>query len=492
MQRTIGFYILLLCSLIPVAAAIRLDHGLLGDDPLITLTYAKNIAAGNGFIFNHGVPVLGTTTPLFALFVAAFMALLPGVAGTAIAVWTTALCWIGTIWSFYFFREAFGISTATSVWIGAVIAANGWVGHLGMEAYPFALLSVATAGAVYGRRFLLAGLLGGLLFLTRGEGILFFGLVALAGWWSHSRRKPENPASLFSSPPVAMALGFLIPLGLWSAYATLTFGNIFPNTLAAKIAQVESGLWPAFQTRLVADWIPHWALGPSLGSPLLNIFYVLVAAGLVRAATRCPRLLVFPAWALVYISGYMLLGVPGYPWYRLPIEFVLLVCVALGLEALTELAGARHEVAWRRRVAWVPGLAIVAAISLTSIDAIRHPPVHEKDRAYRELAHWFAENGRPGERVAYHEIGYLGYYTDLGIVDLVGLVTPEITPRVAVRDFVSGFWEMEPDYLVSLENSAFILPILRNPEFGRGYRKVAEFDGFDGLGLTVFMRKPDS
>ena len=82
----------------------------------------------------------------------------------------------------------------------------------------------------------------------------------------------------------------------------------------------------------------------------------------------------------------------------------------------------------------------------------------------------------------------LGYYTDLGIVDLVGLVTPEITPRVAMRDFTSGFWELRPEYLVALEQSKFILPIVDDPAFAQGYRRVAELEGFDGLGLTVFRR----
>ena len=490
MRRRVAVYILLFCSLVPIVAALRVDHRLIGDDPLITLTYAKNIAAGHGFVFNHGDPVLGTTTPLFALVVGGLMALFPGVPGTAIAVWTTAVCWLGLIWSFYFFRDAFGIPVSTAVWIGAAIAASGWVPHLGMEAYPFALLLVATLGMAYGRRPLLAGILGGLLFLTRGEGILFVSLAALAGWWVRARKDRERSSSLLRSTPFLMALGFLIPLGLWALYAMPTFGNIFPNTLAAKIAQVDSGLWPAFQTRLIGDWVPGWKIGPSLGFPLLNLFFVLVAGGLVRLARTYPRLRVLPVWAVVYGSGYALLGVPGYPWYRLPIEFVLIVLLASGLEGLASLFGSAHAQPWRRVVAHVPGVVVIGLLFGSTLDAIRTPPVHEKDRAYFKMAAWFDENGSAGERIAYMEVGYLGYYTDLGIVDLVGLVTPDLTHRVAARDFTSGFWEAEPEYLVSLEGSRFILPILNNPDFAPRYERVAELDGFEGLGLSVFRRHP--
>ena len=488
-MRRIAVTILLFCSLVPIVAALRVDHRLLGDDPLITLTYAKNIAAGNGFVFNQGDPVLGTTTPLFALVVGGLMAV-SSVSGTAIAVWVTALCWLGLIWSFYFFRDAFGIPASMATWIGAAIAVGGWVPHLGMEAYPFALLLVATLGTAYGGRPLVAGTLGGLLFLTRGEGILFFGLALLAGWWVWARSDRKRSVSLLRSPPFLMLLGFLIPLGLWSLYAMPVFGNIFPNTLAAKIAQVDSGLWPAFQTRLIGDWVPGWTIGPSLGFALLNLFFVFAAAGLVRVVRSYPRLLVLPVWALAYGSGYALLGVPGYPWYRLPIEFVLLVLVATGLEGLASICGSAHAQMWRRLVAHVPGAVMIGLLFSSTLDMIRTPRAREKDHAYFKMAAWFNDNGSTGERIAYMEIGYLGYYTDLGIVDLVGLVTPDITYRVAARDFTSGFWELEPEYLVSLEGSQFILPILNNPEFAPQYERVVELDGFEDLGLSVFRRHP--
>src|SRR5579862_941966 len=40
------------------------------EDFYITLRYARNIASGRGFVFNPGEQVLGTTTPLYTLFLA--------------------------------------------------------------------------------------------------------------------------------------------------------------------------------------------------------------------------------------------------------------------------------------------------------------------------------------------------------------------------------------------------------------------------------------
>ena len=48
----------------------RMSTNLTLEDALITYRYAQNLGAGNGFVFNIGQPVLGTTTPLLTLYLA--------------------------------------------------------------------------------------------------------------------------------------------------------------------------------------------------------------------------------------------------------------------------------------------------------------------------------------------------------------------------------------------------------------------------------------
>ena len=47
--------------------------GYTADDALIIFRYAENLAAGNGFVYNPGEHVLGTTTPLYTLLLAALL-----------------------------------------------------------------------------------------------------------------------------------------------------------------------------------------------------------------------------------------------------------------------------------------------------------------------------------------------------------------------------------------------------------------------------------
>ena len=54
--------------LIVIALSARLIPGpRIIDDSYITYRYSRNILAGNGFVFNPGERVLGTTTPLYTL-----------------------------------------------------------------------------------------------------------------------------------------------------------------------------------------------------------------------------------------------------------------------------------------------------------------------------------------------------------------------------------------------------------------------------------------
>src|SRR3954464_1309483 len=48
------------------------------DDAFITFRYSRNIVEGQGFVYNPGSRVLGTTTPLFTVLMAAVSAILGG------------------------------------------------------------------------------------------------------------------------------------------------------------------------------------------------------------------------------------------------------------------------------------------------------------------------------------------------------------------------------------------------------------------------------
>src|SRR6185369_16193760 len=228
---------LLLALLLTASLAWPLRH-YVTDDTYIHLRYAQQLARGEGFVFNTGERVYGTTSPLWVLVLAEAMAL--GVDGLlaskllgAVATLAALLLWWALV------RR-----TLDSRWLRAC-ATVAWAGHAwmlrwslsGMET-PLAVCLVLagcvafTASRPWGARAGVASLLWALAGLARPECALLLPLWALLLLLDHGW-----PAG------IAVAARTLWPgtlvLGGWLAFAWGWFGRIWPNTLAAKAAGGE-------------------------------------------------------------------------------------------------------------------------------------------------------------------------------------------------------------------------------------------------------------
>ncbi|HEY0605940.1 MAG TPA: hypothetical protein VGD58_23655 [Herpetosiphonaceae bacterium] len=480
---------LALASLFPLYVAAQ--HTLfLNDDSYITLTYAKNLVAGNGFVFNHPPHTLGTTSPLFTLAVAALGIVFSHQAISTIAVYLTALCWLGIVWVFFGYRSAWALSDWQAGLIGLVVIGSGWISFLGMEAYIFTFLLVLSISLFLHGDRLAAGFTLGLLFLTRGEGILVFCLIlmlaAIQGWTANR----ESGLS-WIRPALVLGVGFAVPVMIWAVYAQNTFGSILPNTLAAKQAQGQNGMGHPFLARLVQEWLPTWGTRFRLPSlPLINAWWLLIVAGVISAGLRRRAWLIFLGWVLLYVLGYAILGVSAYWWYQLPILFVLNLFFALGVIACVELI---VRLVRRPPLATALSALLVGAVLLNlGLPTVRNALTYEGDprgKSYIELSQWIREHTARTDSVAFIEIGYLGYFTDNRIIDLAGLTLPNIVPHIAQGDFAWGFWHYAPDYYVHSVDFDWALADIRNdPRFAESYQPVATLHGPTEHEFVVYKR----
>jgi len=201
-------------------------------------------------------------------------------------------------------------------------------------------------------------------------------------------------------------------------------------------------------------------------------------------------MVVFPVWGVAYAAGYSLLGVPGYTWYRLPILFVLSLVAGLGLEAVVRTALSGRKVGgFSVTVAGVLTVALMVSAGWRTVASLRALPQDRQIPPYMTMARWLNADAKPGQSVAFFEVGALGYYTDLAVVDLVGLVTPSMIPHVLNQDFSSGFWGIMPDYLIELEGSEFTRAIVENPAFSGNYSPAVRIDGSGGRPLTIYRSR---
>lgn len=480
---------LLLLSVVPLAVAHRYPP-YLNDDAFITLTYAKNLAAGNGFVFNHPPAVLGTTTPLFAITVAGLALLLPFAMMPAIAVYLSALCWLGIFWVFFFFRKEWQLEYWQVCVLALLIVGSGLIFSLGMEAYPFFFLLVLTISLFLRNRYLLAGLAAGFLFLIRGEGSLIMPVLLVAmgiQHWVAARSLDETLVRRAAK----LVVGFAAPLLLWAIYAQWTFGAILPNTLATKQAYIQHGFGSTFLKRLAEEWIPNWGTAFAIESmPVLNFWFILAATGLISVLLRKRVWLVLVSWTALFVIGYSILNVSAASWYQAPLLLTMNVLFALGIIWVVETV---VNVIKPRALALGISVLLIAVVTFLLFE----PRVNTFDsfqgdsrgESYTMLSQWFREHTDPSDSIAYIEIGYLGYYTDNQIIDLAGLVIPEVVPHVAQGDFTWGFWEYEPDYYVHLANFDWALAEIRaDPRFDQLYRPVVTSPGLGDSDITIFAR----
>ncbi|MFQ5614575.1 MAG: hypothetical protein ACE5H9_20835 [Anaerolineae bacterium] len=440
----VAFLLLSGCAVIRVAIPI-FQHQNLNDDTYITLTYAKNLAQGQGFVYNHPPATLGTTTPLFTMLVAFLANLLPWWSVIEIAILVSVAAWIGAAWIFYLILRQTGLRPATAALAASIplLTVQGWVGFIGMEIWLFQFLLMLSFYFSLRDKGFLAGLSVGALALTRGEGALV-GLILLGYLWHRRRRLP-----------IWFGVGAASVVAIWAVYALLTFGSVIPNTLAAKQAQARLPSGRDFAGRMFLDLLPNYLRSFGVfGLGIVNAYVILIALGFVFVLRRRSVLSLLIVWGVAYLLGYSLLNPSAYYWYVLHVVFIFQLMAGVGLAWLLALvledrsARSRMLVGLATTVLAVallyPGLTYVIFQAQDFAGDARGTP-------YRAVSRWLAANTAPEDSVAFIEIGYLGYFTDNRIVDLAGLTDPTVTPHIASEGFAWGFWHYQPDYYIYAE-----------------------------------------
>lgn len=433
------------------------------DDPYILMRYGDHLAHGLGWNYNPGSPTNNAvTSPLYVLLIAAGT-----VIGGSPEIWSTCLytaAWgLGAIvLARIFFVEGrrLGGWLACGLYSIAPLLAN----VRGMETSLYLLLILTAIWAFQRERWLVLGCLLALLALARSDGCLL--AAALIGWLAVTRRRT---ALTVLGPFVAIS-------ALWAAASWMLTGSLLPSTLAAKLAQRDSGQWGgqwSFLKGLSANGIIGVELarlsdprGVMPGLLLLAGDLVLIAAvfGTVLAFRRGGRALplLSASAAIVLLEYGVVLRIPGtYVWHYGPWTLWVIAGVAVALE---ETARHGHRVTASLLLAG----AVVALIAAAHV-----PDAWRSVRSnYRQVAEWIDRTATsPHPTVAAGEVGALGYYSHADLVDYLGLLDSRANDSVRRNDFT--WWlSVKPDYWVTPNDWSVDAPTIALPQFQREYARA--------------------
>jgi hypothetical protein len=428
----VGFYVL--------RAANQDRIGFPLDDSWIHQVYGRNLAERGEWAFVPGEPSAASTSPLYTvlLSIGSLLKLTPFVWAFLLGILALAL---GAMMAARIGETIFpgtkgvGIGTGLAVLLAWHMI---WAAASGMETMLFMAFSLTVlhlafreldeARPVDTRSLLLRGIglgaVGGLLTLTRPEGVGLVGLVGLFALISFglSRR--------WGAWAVGIAVGWVI---LVTPYILLNYdltGELLPSTADAKVAENEP-----FREDPLIERYSKMIIPLSAGAQLLTLPGIVYALWLLANQIRLDRrkwLLLTPAaWAFAHLTIFTLRLPAPYQHgrYIMPVLPPLMLYGIGGLLALVHLgrgsAAGRvvtRSLAISTAFAFPGFLWIGAGAYADDVQIINTEMV--------ETAKWVKDNVPEEDLFAVHDIGALGYYAPRPILDLAGLVSPELVPII--------------------------------------------------------------
>ena len=331
------------------------------------------------------------------------------------------------------------------------------------------------------------GFVGGLLALTRPEGLGLVGLIGLAAGW----RLRRSPVRLLRTW-VAMGAGLALPLVPYLAFHYTTTGLPFPNTFYAK--QEE------YRAAITLD--PLWRRWLTMAGVTLVGGQVLLLPGFVVAIWRSiftDEKPVFsektgfyrvisnlqpPTSNLLLPAAYWFLHLTLYA-LRLPVTYqhgryqipVIPFFIMLGVGGMAHLL--RPDT--RTLLPRVLSRATLAATALLCFTFLGlGARAYATDVAFIQgemvaTAHWLEDNTPAGSLIAVHDIGAVGYFTPRPLLDLAGLVTPEVIPFIADEARLIEFMQSQgADYVVFF------------PDWSDAYQRMAHDPRLEPIHATGF------
>ncbi len=392
------------------------------DDSWIHLTYARNLAILGEWSFQPGHLSAGSTAPLwtFLLSIGFWLHLGP-------YIWTYLLGELSLLGlamlAEFTARKLVPTYRPRWPWIGLFFVAEWhlqWAALSGMETILHALLITAVLVSLMlgTRRYALLGLLTGLSIWVRPDGLTLLGPVVLTIFLVENSLTDKGRAlGMYLIGFGALFLPYLA-FNLWLSDAPM------PNTFYAKQAEYAAWQIQPLLYRL-ATLLVQLLTGPGI----ILFPGVLVAVVLGIRRHNWPMMA-----AMLWCAAYLLLYILRLPAYQhgrylmpaMPIFFLFGLLVFLEFQK-SRLFGRRH---------WA--LAAVARLSLLFVTVgfvVLGARSYGEDVGLIEsemvvTAKWVAANLPPQAVVAAHDIGALGYFDHHPLIDLAGLVSPEVIPFI--------------------------------------------------------------
>lgn len=429
------------------------------DDTWIHLTYARNLAEHGQWAFRLGERSAASTAPFwtFLLGIGYFLKLAP-------YIWTYFLGWtvltlIG-IHAEQITRQLLNSYQSRIPWVGIffVVAWHlTWAAVSGMETllHSYLVFVVLTMLLTRSRRYLAMGLITGFSIWVRPDGLTLLGplLFTVLLVEQHWKSRGEALAKIL--------IGFGALFVPYLLFNLALSGNPMPNTFYAKQAEYQA-YWfsQPFSYRLM-NYI--W---PIIASPFIVLLPFAIIWMARRISQRDWAAIATLLWFFGYIAIYFM-RLPAYQHGRYIIP-AFPIMYLWGILGMIEMAAVR-KMDRRFALAWqmlLGGMCVVFALIAARQNAL---DVYWIETEMVQAARWVQINIPPDKVLAVHDIGALGYYVPNPMIDLAGLITPDVIPFIRDSARLSEYLDSKSaDYLIVFPRQYVNVIAQRRPVFVSG------------------------
>lgn len=425
-----------------IASRLTYSFGFPLDDAWIHQCFARNLYFYGEWAFQHGFPTAGSTSPLWSVLLApSFLFHLNPI-----------------LWSFLlngFFLFLIGVlgqliftlnspkTTIRTPWIGILLITEWhmvWAAGSGMEIVLFSLicLIVFFLLSITKQNYWIVGLFTGLALWIRPEGITLLGPIVLLIFTRKNpyREKINNLAKI-----MGIVLSCLV---LYMLFNYTLSGKLFSNTFFAKQAEYASLL----ETSIIIRFLRLLSL-PLIGIGIVLIpgFFYIIYDSILK---RDWKIIGFVLWIFGFIFVYALLLPVVYQHgrYLMPVIPLFIIMSILGILRLfsnhTKLLIQLIKKGWMISIGIIAiGFFVLGAISFGN-------DVGFIETEIVATAKWIKNNIPSNTILAAHDIGALGYFADQKIIDLAGLVSPEVIPFIRDENKIATYLDdLDVDYLIA-------------------------------------------
>ncbi|MFC1742416.1 hypothetical protein ACFL35_00375 [Candidatus Riflebacteria bacterium] len=426
------------------------------DDAYIHLKFARNLVSGNGYSFNPGVWVPGSTSPLWVFWLALLSFFYADF--EIIALVSGFLFYLLSGLLLYYALIKAGFSRLEACFSGLFCLLTGpycWVSFSGMETSLFALAVLGIPCIIilgFARPGWVSSLYLILLLWLRPEGGLFGFLFWLRFYlWDFFQKKIVLKDFIIWN--LVITIGFF-PYFLGNL---LMVGHLFPNTYYAKIAGHKIfALSPAKDYYLsvmwmMFEWNPIFFL-----AAIFSIFY------LYREKLLICYLLFFllPIFQAFY-----------FPWndqagrYLLPLVPLIYFLGAFSLHWWIKYPLSGGLSSGRKNRYLLLLLPFIFYAFYWNINWARTFSLSTKNilKMHFNMAAWVDKNILPAETIALGDIGIISFFCRNHIIDINGLISPEIVESRGRLPFeiaiFKNFLKKRPGFVIALQSW---FPFFRN------------------------------